>query len=143
MCYTGQCRYESYMGDCTITDYNYPDDAECMVVYKEMERKEILFRKFTVAKKSKHFKHKPNLRSLIGVQVATYDGYGDEIGEFMEDIVEKTSGGVEGGALIPISELHPEIGNMRYSDIDYNPLTDNIMTHVSTRKGITLWILPK
>ncbi len=37
MCYTGQCRYEGYMGDCSITDNNYPDDAGCVIAEMEQE----------------------------------------------------------------------------------------------------------
>lgn len=31
MCYSGKCRYETYMGDCTIHDYKHtPFDAACV-----------------------------------------------------------------------------------------------------------------
>jgi len=29
MCYSGRCRYETPLGDCTIHNGQYPDDALC------------------------------------------------------------------------------------------------------------------
>lgn len=37
MCYTGRCKYEGYMGDCTINDGKYPDDAGCVLGEVEMD----------------------------------------------------------------------------------------------------------
>ena len=38
MCYTGRCRYEGYMGDCTIADGKYPDDAGCVLADIEADK---------------------------------------------------------------------------------------------------------
>ena len=44
MCFTGLCPYEQYMGDCTINDGQYPDDAGCVyphdITKKEREEKD-------------------------------------------------------------------------------------------------------
>lgn len=32
MCYTGNCKYENHMGDCTVvSQLKYPDDAGCAI----------------------------------------------------------------------------------------------------------------
>jgi hypothetical protein len=36
MCYTGKCRYEGYMGDCTVMS-KIPDDAGCVLADKEID----------------------------------------------------------------------------------------------------------
>lgn len=43
MCYTGKCKYETYMGDCTLPDMtyqpeNFPKDAFCAKQDIEIEK---------------------------------------------------------------------------------------------------------
>lgn len=47
MCYTGKCKYENYMGDCNIRNYNIkkglpigtlPEDAGCAIADMEIEK---------------------------------------------------------------------------------------------------------
>ena len=41
MCYTGQCKYEGYMGDCLlINPKTWPDDAGCTLAEKGIEEYE-------------------------------------------------------------------------------------------------------
>lgn len=42
MCYSGQCKYEDYMGDCNpskfvIKDRGFPEDAACVEVDRKIE----------------------------------------------------------------------------------------------------------
>jgi hypothetical protein len=39
VCCSGRCKYEGYMGDCTVRG-KYPDDALCIVIEKEIEEEE-------------------------------------------------------------------------------------------------------
>ncbi len=51
MCYSGQCRYEDYMGDCNLSEFKlrgngFPNDADCVIadeatVKREKIRREI------------------------------------------------------------------------------------------------------
>ena len=45
MCYSGQCKHEDYMGECTLgqlqTKQNgFPEDAICMITNKEAKEAE-------------------------------------------------------------------------------------------------------
>ena len=38
MCYTGQCPYEDFVGECTLSvSKSFPDDAWCVEINKEEE----------------------------------------------------------------------------------------------------------
>lgn len=44
MCYSGKCKYETYLGDCTISHLfgtdAFPNDAYCALCDKEQEEQE-------------------------------------------------------------------------------------------------------
>ena len=40
MCYTGQCPYEDYSGECCVSGSKYPDDAICVLTKYGEETKE-------------------------------------------------------------------------------------------------------
>ena len=48
-----------------------------------------------------------------------------------------------GAARLKSAEMCMEIGGVKYSDLHYNPKTEDPWAHVRAREGITLWILPK
>ena len=40
MCYTGQCPYEDYSGECCVSGSKYPDDAICVLTKYGEETKD-------------------------------------------------------------------------------------------------------
>ena len=42
MCYTGQCPYEDYFGECCVSGSKYPEDAFCVLTKYGEETKDAL-----------------------------------------------------------------------------------------------------
>jgi len=48
-----------------------------------------------------------------------------------------------GASRLKTNEMCAEIAGVKYSDLHYNPKTEDPWAHVRAGEGITLWVLPK
>jgi len=45
--------------------------------------------------------------------------------------------------LIPYNELAPEIMNVKFKEMIYNPRTERVLVHATPFEGMVIWVIPK
>lgn len=73
-----------------------------------------------------------------------FDSYGAKRGLYFEDIMEILSPPTMYYAeKVGLSDLAPEIAGIKYSELFYNPDTENCWACVRQHEGMAIWIIPK
>lgn len=44
---------------------------------------------------------------------------------------------------VPYNELAPEITDLKYSELNYNKLTERVLVYATPSDGMVIWLLPK